>query len=184
MTLTDPGGTGGRVRRLPETAPRWTSLLALWAVAVGLVSLLYPRWRLQPLLGGGPIYSKRSITFGPGVVTALFLAVAAGCCISLTRNPARPAPRTAGGVTSLAAAFAASMVLAEIPPEAVGYSLTPTPGLRMGQVAIAAAALALLIPYGSVFQHRVLTPEAREASPHPARESLPEGLELDDEEPG
>lgn len=184
MSPAAPGTQIRQGRRLPPTAPRWTTLLCLSGLAVGAISLLYPRWRLVPLLGGSTIYSKRSISFAPGIVEALFLAAAAGCCISLLRTPARPAPRTTGALIALAGAFTASMVLARIPPEARGYSLSPTPGLRIGQAAILASAIALLIPYGSVFHNRILSPEAREAAPHPARESLPKGATLDDEEPG
>jgi hypothetical protein len=184
MTSEPPSLANESRGHLPRTAPRWTTLVALWAIAVALISLLSPRWKLIPLLGGATIYSKRSITFGPGIVEFLFLLAATGCCISLLRTPTNPVLRTTGGLIALAGSMGASMVLAGIPAEAVGYSLSPTPSVRIGQVAIGTAAVALLIPYGSIFQHRILDPKDREGAPHPARNSPPTEFELDSEEPG
>ncbi len=148
------------------------------------MALAFPRWRLTPLLGGPDIYSRRSLTFGPGKVMAVLLLAAVGSCASLLRNPRRPAARTVSALVALAGAFAASVVLASIPKEAVGYSLAPTPAVRVSQFAIGMAVVALLVPYGTLFHHRILSPEEREGSPHPARESLPSGVELEEEEPG
>ncbi len=169
---------------MPARAPRWTTLIALFSISGAAASLWYPRWKLIPLLGGGNIFSKRSIAFLPGKLEAACLAAAGVFCVSLLFATARPAPRTAGALLALAGAFVSSMSLAKIPNEAVGYSLSPTIGVRLSQVFIGASALALLIPYGSVFEHRILSPESREATAHPLRGSPPKEFEMSDEEPG
>ena len=167
---SEPDGGPGSTYALgrPQFAPRWATLLSLTAISGSLLCLAFPRWRLVSLLGGPPIYSRPSITFGPGQVQAAFLLCAWALCVSLLRNPAAFRARAGAALLALAAALLASLVLAQIPREGQGYSLGPTSAVRIGQFLMIPAVFGLLWPFGSRFHGRVLPPESRAGQPHPA----------------
>ncbi|MER3396589.1 MAG: hypothetical protein C4318_03935 [Acidimicrobiia bacterium] len=184
--MTQASGDCSRLEKLQllSPVPRWTTLLALTGTATAGFSLMWPRWRLVGPLGGNPIYSKRSIEFAPGIIEAIFLVVAAGACISLLKHPANPGWRSAGAIAALCGAFVSSLELATIPREAIGYSLSPTPPVRAGSLAIIVGIITLLVPYTRALQHRVMSPEERMGSPHPIRAHPPPELNLEEDEPG